>query len=32
MLIDNYFQVKKDVTELINAEIDILMNTPGEWA
>jgi YWFCY protein/TraM recognition site of TraD and TraG len=28
-ILDNYLQIKKDVQDLVNAEMDRLMNTPG---
>lgn len=29
MVIENYFKIKQEVTELIEAEIEVLLNTPG---
>jgi len=29
---ENYFIIKQDVAKLIDAEIEILLNTPGEEA
>jgi hypothetical protein len=29
MITENYYQIKKDIADIINQEIEILMNTPG---
>jgi hypothetical protein len=30
IVIENYFKIKQEVTELIEGEIEVLLNTPGQ--